>query len=122
MRSIGAPAELPSVKGIRAFWAAREGVLPARPHKAGQAHRGDAHRHGVAAAEQFNINIDGEILNAEARHDLDRIEPGEYRVAFGCTCGGHSGEKSAPTEADALALAANDVRVHAATVTGSGIW
>jgi hypothetical protein len=50
---------------------------------------------------------------------VDRLETGEYRVTFGCICGGYTAEKSAPTEADALTMATNDVRVHEATATGS---
>ena len=51
---------------------------------------------------------------------VDRTEAG-YRVTVSCTCGGFTAEETSPTEADALALAANEVRVHEATVTGAPV-
>jgi hypothetical protein len=50
---------------------------------------------------------------------VDRTGTSAYHVTFGCTCGGYTAEETAATEADALALAANEVRVHEATVTGA---
>ena len=50
---------------------------------------------------------------------VDPTENGGYRVSFGCTCGGYTAEETASTQPDVLALAANEVRVHAATVTGA---
>ena len=50
---------------------------------------------------------------------VDRIDPVTFRVAFGCTCGGYTAEETAPTEAGALAMAANGVRIHEAKETGS---
>jgi hypothetical protein len=51
---------------------------------------------------------------------VDRDEAG-YHVRFGCTCGDYTAEETAPTEADVLTLARNDVRVHEATVTGAAV-
>jgi hypothetical protein len=50
---------------------------------------------------------------------VDPVETGGFRVAFGCLCGDYSAEETAATEPDALTRAANQVRVHEATVTGS---
>jgi len=50
---------------------------------------------------------------------VDPTENGGVRVGFGCTCGGYTAEETAATQADALALAANEVRVHAAMATGA---
>ena len=54
---------------------------------------------------------------------IDRVEREDagYRVRFGCTCGGYSAEETAPTEADVLTLARNDVRIHEATATGAPV-
>ncbi len=52
---------------------------------------------------------------------VDRVETGGYHITFGCSCGQYTAEETASTEADALALAANEVRVHEATVTGAPI-
>ena len=52
---------------------------------------------------------------------VDRSETGGYRVAFGCLCGDYTAEETTATQADALALAANRVRVHEATVTGAQV-
>src|SRR5690606_35875144 len=49
-------------------------VLTAWPHQPRQPHRGDADGHGVAAAEQLGLDRGGEVLDTEARHDLDRVE------------------------------------------------
>jgi hypothetical protein len=50
---------------------------------------------------------------------VDRTETGRYRAIFGCACGGYTAEETATTQADVLALAANEVRVHEATVAGA---
>lgn len=50
---------------------------------------------------------------------VERTESGGYRAIFGCSCGDYTAEETALTQADALALAANEVRVHKATVTGA---
>jgi len=50
---------------------------------------------------------------------VNRVETGGYHVTFGCTCGDYTAEETATTEASALALAANEVRIHEATVTGA---
>ena len=50
---------------------------------------------------------------------VDGTENGGFRVSFGCTCGGYTAEETAATQDGALALAANEVRVHEATATGA---
>jgi hypothetical protein len=50
---------------------------------------------------------------------VDRDETGAYRVTFGCLCSEYRTEETGPTEAHAMTLAANRVRVHEATVTGA---
>jgi hypothetical protein len=52
---------------------------------------------------------------------VERAETGEYHVAFGCLCGAYSRGETAATEADALAMAANRVRIHEAEETGAGV-
>lgn len=49
---------------------------------------------------------------------VDGTENG-VRIAFGCTCGGYTAEETAATQADAVALAGNEVRMHAAAATGA---
>ena len=50
---------------------------------------------------------------------VDRDDTGAYRVRFGCTCSEYRTEETGPTEAHAMTLATNRVRVHEATVTGA---
>jgi hypothetical protein len=50
---------------------------------------------------------------------VDRTDTGGYRVAFGCLCGDYTAEETAATETDALALAANEARIHEAKATGA---
>ena len=58
------------------FWRLRLGgeqLLGARPHQAGRAHRRDADRRRVFAAEQLDLGV-GLALDAVARQQLDRLE------------------------------------------------
>jgi hypothetical protein len=63
---------------------------------------------------------DAVTAHAVVINGVDRTETG-YRVTFGCTCGDYTAEETAATETAALALAANEVRIHEATVTGAPI-
>jgi hypothetical protein len=50
---------------------------------------------------------------------VDRTGTSAYHITFRCTCGDYVAEETAASESDAIALAANEVRVHQATVTGA---
>jgi hypothetical protein len=50
---------------------------------------------------------------------VDRTGPSAYRITFACACGDYRAEETAASDSDAIALAANEVRIHEATVTGS---
>jgi len=52
---------------------------------------------------------------------VERAATGEYHVAFARLCGTFSREETAASQADALAMAANRVRIHEAEVTGAAV-
>jgi hypothetical protein len=80
------------VGNTRALRRFRQALFSARPHDPGHPHRRDTERRRVAPAKQLNVHMAGAIVDAVARHQLDRVERGciarnpavGTRSAIGC--------------------------------------